>query len=322
MFKLNARSVVAALSISLLAIAASSANADEADKAHAVQLFLDAKTLMDNGQYAQACPKLEESLRLEPADGTLLRLAWCDEMIGRTATAWALFKQGLANAQKVGNPERAKFANDHLAAIEPKLSKVTIHIPASAQIDGLEVRWDGKIIGKAAWDSEFPVDPGNHALSATAPGKQLWTTTVGVAPNADRRTVEIPQLDAAPVKKDATIEPAPHTPTIVYVLGGTGMVFLGGAIGMHLAAVADQEKHRTFCQNQIAFGGCTGDEDTVSSGKRWETLSIIAGGLGIASIATAVTFYITSRSTPAAPSVGLSATTFAGGPGLRLEGSF
>lgn len=326
------------LAAMLSATLASSARADESDKALAEQLFIDAKKLMDKGEYAQACPKLEESLRLEPADGTLLRYALCEEKNGKLATAWARFKEGLANAKKANNAERIKFANEHIADIEPKLSKVTIRVPESAQVEGLEVRWDGKAVGKSAWDLEFPVDAGSHTLSATAPGKQLWTTTVGIGPNADRRAVEVPALVAPPPSptvategKSVTVSSTPtdtpkdasvrKTPALVYVLGTTGVVLLGGSVVAYLAAARAHSAHHDYCSSQITVD-CTGDDDTVSSGKRWQTISFISAGLGIAAIATGVTIYFTSRSTTTPASVGLTPATFAGGGGLRLQGSF
>jgi hypothetical protein len=64
------RASVAVLTLSIaLGSVAPVAFADEADRARAEQLFVDAKQLMEQGKYAEACPKLEVPTHLEPFDG-------------------------------------------------------------------------------------------------------------------------------------------------------------------------------------------------------------------------------------------------------------
>src|SRR4051794_15794728 len=54
-------------------------------------LFSDGKRLVQERNFAAACPKFEESQKLDPGLGTLYRLADCYEHVGRTASAWAAF---------------------------------------------------------------------------------------------------------------------------------------------------------------------------------------------------------------------------------------
>src|SRR3954467_7016553 len=70
---------------------AAHADATLADKAAAQSLFDQGRSLMTKGQYAQACPKLAESQRLDPGLGTQFNLADCYEHLGQTASAWAGF---------------------------------------------------------------------------------------------------------------------------------------------------------------------------------------------------------------------------------------
>ena len=53
----------------------------------AEHLFQEARVLVERGDYAAACPKLEASQKLEPAVGTQFNLADCYEHVGRTASA-------------------------------------------------------------------------------------------------------------------------------------------------------------------------------------------------------------------------------------------
>ena len=58
-----------------------------ADKATAEALFDAALDLMRKGRNEEACPRLEQSHRIDPGIGTLLYLAECYEKTGRTASA-------------------------------------------------------------------------------------------------------------------------------------------------------------------------------------------------------------------------------------------
>src|SRR5579859_4502823 len=80
--------------------------AARADDAAAQALFSDARKLMTQGRYADACPKLEESQREAPAIGTLFNLADCYEHTDRLASAWAAFLKVAAETKMKGQTDR------------------------------------------------------------------------------------------------------------------------------------------------------------------------------------------------------------------------
>src|SRR5262249_59482100 len=79
-------------------------------RAAAAALFEDGRRLMGEGKYTEACPKLEESQRMDPGAGTLYQVSVCYEAIGRTASAWVGFRDVANMAMLAGQPDRAKVA--------------------------------------------------------------------------------------------------------------------------------------------------------------------------------------------------------------------
>ncbi|WP_437939271.1 hypothetical protein [Sorangium sp. So ce341] len=140
---------VALFAALILALMALPRGARAADTATAQALFDDAKKLMAAGKYAEACPKLEESQSLAPGLGTQLNLALCYENLGRTASAWSLYLEVAGGARAANQLDREKVARQQAAALEGKLSCLTITV--SEPPEGIEVKRDGKPIGRVQW---------------------------------------------------------------------------------------------------------------------------------------------------------------------------
>jgi hypothetical protein len=163
------------------------------ERAMADSLFRDAKKLLARGKTPEACEKLAASYRIDPAGGTLINLAMCHEIEGKTATAWTEFNVALAAARKAARPDREKAARDHMTTLEPRLSRVTITVPATAA--GLEVKLDGVAIEATALGSPFPVDPGEHTATATAPDRKPWEAKISLK-ETESRALAVPELAA------------------------------------------------------------------------------------------------------------------------------
>src|SRR5580704_6931738 len=88
-----ARVALCASAIAAALLVARGALADAIDPAAAEVLFRQAREKIVAGDYGGACPLFKESLRLDPAPGTLLNLAECEERIGRLASAWEHFER-------------------------------------------------------------------------------------------------------------------------------------------------------------------------------------------------------------------------------------
>ena len=175
---------------------AASARADGGNppqqKAAAQVLFEQGRSLVEKGDFVDACPKFAESERLDPGIGTLLWLADCYENTAHTASAWASFKEAAAAAAR-RHDGRERVARDRARALEAKLSRLTIAAPRAAT-GGLQVHRDGMLVGSAEWGVAVPLDPGPHTITASAPGHRPWSLTVQAKLGLNLPTVTVPVL--------------------------------------------------------------------------------------------------------------------------------
>jgi hypothetical protein len=312
------------------------------DQAAATALFKQGRDLMAAGKYADACPKLAESQRLDPGAGTLLNLATCYEKNGQIASAWTTYQDAASAAQRAGEAERVKAARAKVAALEPTLPTLTIVVPAAADRPDLEIRRDGALVGRAAWGAPIPVDPGPHPLDASAPGKTPWhgqaqvggagaKVSIEIPPLADAAATPPPALSAPPTPAPAAAPTAPPadstTPSssgstqrlLGVITGGVGVVGIG--VGSVFGAIA-------MGKNNSASGHCNGsvcDAPTVSTlndARTDATVSTVAFAAGGVLLAAGVVLYLTAPK--GAPTAGLILSPGAGGSvaGLTLQGGW
>ncbi|WP_437681272.1 hypothetical protein [Sorangium sp. So ce131] len=172
--------------------------------AQAETLLDEGKKLMKKGNLAEACPKLEESYRLSPRSATLLQVASCHEKQGKLATAWSEYIDLGAAARKEGNKRLEADAKARGARIELRVPRLTLNVPRAAAVEGLEVMLDGAPVDRSAWGQARPVDPGQHKVSASAPGRKAWELTVTIK-RGERKSVAVPVL-----AKDPSAAPGPE----------------------------------------------------------------------------------------------------------------
>src|ERR1700730_12060632 len=94
------------------------------DSVRAQALSEEGRRLMAAGDYASACPKLSESAALDPGSGTALSLASCYEKSNKLASAWETLQRSAA----AGRSDRVAAAKKKAAALEPRLSRMTIAV--------------------------------------------------------------------------------------------------------------------------------------------------------------------------------------------------
>lgn len=292
------------------------AAARAADPATAQLLFEQARKLMGQDRYAEACPKLEESQRLDPAGGTLLHLAVCREREGKVATAWALYSDALSQAKRDKRNDRAKYAQERIDALAPKIPKMRVRVaPANRTLPGFKLTRDDLAVGEAQWGESVPVDPGTRIMKANADGRKPWTFKVDVPNQPNEITVDVPELEIDPQanananatradrvdEKKRTVDygadgtaPGDGQRTLGIVVAGVGIA--GVAVGSVFGLLSISKKNE-------ADGQCRGPElelcsqqgvDDANTGRMFGNVSTIAFIAGAALAAGGVVLYFTA----------------------------
>jgi serine/threonine-protein kinase len=302
MTKLNLTSACLVLAGALLVSAPTQAQSSAGDVAAADVLFTDAKKLVAQGRFNDACPKFEESQRLDPTPGTLLNLGDCYKQASppRTASAWGAYQQAGMLARSRGDRDRLEAAIQRAQTIEPVLSRVTILPVPGARIPGLDVKWDGKPVREGSWDTAIPVDSGEHTIEANAPGKTAWTGKVLVRLNGGTMTVEVPVLaEALPVATtpdEGPVRPFWGTQRVVGLgVGAAGVVgiVIGTIYGVKTGNTnAEALRHCQPGSNLCDAQGVALGEDAFGSA----TVSTAAFVVGGAAIAAGTVLFVTAPS--------------------------
>lgn len=352
-FALRSR-VFGPLSLALLVAGAPRlAHAQTTDATIAEALFREAQALMQAGKISEACKKFAASEAAQPAIGTRLNLAVCHEREGKTASAWAGFTAVRAEAVLQKDERRKAYAEARLAVLEGKLRKLTLHVPAP--VPGIAITLDGHPIASEAWNTELPVDPGEHVIAASAPGHRTWTVKITFAPGPGTDRVEVPPLEKSSPKGSETTPGSEHPPsvtsaapvapvaakplapasepaaptdsrrTIGLVVGGAGLVSVGVGIVALLTARSHADDRDAICAPGTR---CKTDEDfrraedAHDSARTAQLVGFITGGIGVAALGVGTWLFLSAEPTRERAALRVAPAIGPGHAGFSLTRSF
>lgn len=231
----------------------------ETDRASA--LFREGRRLVDEQRYGEACERFEQSLKLADGLGTRFNLADCWEHVGRIASAQAAFTEVAIAAHAAGQIDRETVARERAAALEARVSRVTIDMQASAG-DQPTVLQNGGLVKPENWGKAQPVDPGTQLIEVTAAGRLPWSSRVQVPSGGAMVWVTVPRLledpkarQAAraprePVKKKALRKGPPEKPRDMRAVS-LGLAALG--VSGIAAGTAFALKYKSFADDADAI---------------------------------------------------------------------
>jgi serine/threonine-protein kinase len=277
----NALTAGLLLMVVLLEPPAARAQASEPAHTAAEVLFEEGRRLMEEGQYSAACAKFRESQRLDSGSGTLMNLGRCYTKQGRTASAWATYRQAAALARAGGQHDRERVARREIVALELQLAKARISVPPEVRALRPTLTLDGAELAVELWDVVMPVDPGEHELTIVAPDRIASSLRFHAAPS-EIETVRVPALSALPARPtvtDSTRREWSFQHSAAVVAAGVGVTALALGAFWTVAAHADYDAGREFCEDEVRCHaeGVTLREDAIAQAKLAQLSFVVAG---------------------------------------------
>ena len=300
----------------------------------AEQLFREGREALSRGDYATACPKFAESVRLTQRPGPLLNLAQCEEHQGQLRSALKHWRDGAAMLP--AGDARIAVANEHVAALQPKLPRLTVKLSPDAP-PGSKVTLDGAELSGAALGTPQELERGgDHVIVTTAPGRTDVRSTITLAEGEHREVMMVagPEkpVQADPKSGQGPVAPPPTTDapthgagwTAGFVIGGIGVASLvaGGVTGV--LVILNSNTRQTQCPNNM----CPDDaakkkaEAATKAGQLFSIISPIALGVGAAGLGVGIALVATSSSKTPPVSATAALTALPGGAGFMMQGRF
>ncbi|HEY0477109.1 MAG TPA: hypothetical protein VGD37_06275 [Kofleriaceae bacterium] len=317
-----------------------------AQSADAEALFSDASRLMAEGKIAEACEAFASSNRIESRAGTLIRLGECRELNHQLASAWSAYKDALT---RVRDPRKREVARAKVAALEPRLSYLTVLVSDEARVDGLALSRNGYPLDPGLWNRAVPTDGGAYVIGGRAPGHEGWNTTVTVPPEGGKISVEVPRFKEIARLIAAAEPPPPRGPSALPVIAappaapvpegspgrftarrklalgaaGAGIVALGVGVVLGVQSNARRDEAFALCPDPAMPCAGAARADALASASRTRALGAdLAFGVAAAAAITAGVLWLTGVPAPEPGRLGVAPALSAHHAGVAVTGSF
>ncbi|MBI5548958.1 MAG: hypothetical protein HY901_34175 [Deltaproteobacteria bacterium] len=318
------RSHISAATLYLLLFAAFPARAAEPSAvSRADALFTEGRQLIAGGKVDEACLKFAESYGLDPAVGTLINLASCEEKQQRVLSAWKHWEEAVKRLS--ADDKRLPLAKEHATALGKRLPRLTIKLAAEAP-QGTVVKRDGAVVPAAAMGAPQLVEPGAHTVEVIAEGREPARQLVAIA-EGESKAVEAalgPPLAPAPMAVPVAAVEAKAAPRATAQIAGfvTGGLGLGALVAAAVTGTQVLEK-RKLVQEHCPGRAC--DAAGMQALEAGRTLTVVTNVLWVAggvAVGAGAALVVVGSMKPATPKVALMPAVGPGHAGMTLVGEF
>jgi tetratricopeptide (TPR) repeat protein len=350
-------SLALALAIGLAVFAPTLAHADDIAKAKA--LFSEGISLEASNNFSGALDKFQQVATIKRSPAVTFHIALCQEKVGRlneSLGGYRVANHDASEAQtangKKPDPkldEIIQKSGDAITSLEKRIPSITLKKPG----DVTSVKLDGVAIAGESLKKPIKVDPGTHAIEATAPGREAFKANIEIS-EGENKTVDIKLKEAVgggddkkpddkkpddkkpddkkPDDKKPVEMKSSYIPWVVLGGGGASLILSGVFYAQRNSALTDLNKQ---CVTGTLV--CKESAKTYSDkGKSMTTLGNVFLGVGIVGVAAGVALVVTHPfDSPAAPAttgastklisprvLDLALTPTQGGAGAHVLGQF
>lgn len=297
----------------------------------AKKAFFEGMDFEEKKEWAKALERFETVAKVRMTPQVRFHIALCKENLGMLIEALHDFELAESDAKAEKVETVVKEAPEHAAAIKPKIPKLVFKVPSD--VEGLSVTLDGNPIDPKGGE-ETLVNPGTHKIEASAEKRHPFSQEITLAVG-DTKTIviKVPPLseEAPPPPKDDEPPPTPPKssglPVPALVVGGIGVAALAGAGFFALKRSSIKSDLDENCKGDPP--SCPpGNEDAISSGRTYTTLTNVFMIVGIVGVGAGVVLWVTApkkEEPKAAPTAAVKLVPSAPGAnvaGLSLSGAF
>ncbi len=281
------------------------------DRAAAEALFTKGRDAAKRGDMDAACAAFEESVKLDPAPGTMFNLGDCEEKRRHRAAAWQCYEETLSKL--AATDDRRKAVEKRIAALEAHLPTLSIRLAPDSPKETVVER-DGHELGAASLGVALPLDDGAHRVVVSAPGHDSRRFDVELAEGQHEELVVEPGAVTAPVAAPAPESPpaipaaepprrAPVTATkspgdstrfVGYAIGGAGVASVVTALVLGGVALGEKSTVDSHCNRTTRVCDSQSGLDAASTGSALTTASTVTFVVGAAAIGVGAYFILTS----------------------------